>query len=121
MYLVIDQHLMTMTKSTLIVFLSLILLTACNRYDPKKLEGKWKEVGTGDSIYSFKNGEYTIEYGEDENNDNDKGTFTIEKNLILTQSKIDPSQESYRIKTLEENKLVLNQNDLFELNFVRIE
>ena len=100
--------------------LSLFTLFACNRIDTTLIEGTWQEIDTGDSTYEFtSDGKYKIEYKEDED-ENDQGTYSVTKRIITTKSDLASGQETYRIQTLEENKMVLDQNDLFTLTFIRI-
>lgn len=113
---------MTMNKFTFTILLSLTMMLSCKRVNTELLYGEWQEIGTGKSIYTFKDdGTYVIDYKDDDTGeDKDHGTFEFQKNIIITKSDHSTGQESYRIKELEENKLVLDQSDMFEIKFVRI-
>lgn len=110
-----------MNKFTFSLLLAFGLLLSCNRVDSKLLYGQWQEIGTGNNIYVFdEDGNYTIDYIDDiADEERDKGTYEVQKNIIITKSEISTGQESYRIKLLEENKMILAQDDVFEITFIR--
>lgn len=113
------KHLSTILSLLLFFF----ALCSCDDINTKKLYGSWIETETGNSHFTFKkNGNYTFHFEgvqEEENEEVDKGTFYIEKDVIYTQSKYSKTQETYSIIKLNDNELTLSQSDLFELKFIK--